>query len=403
MSRHPDDELTYRFCHAGPSRTTALASVVLLRDQLCVPPQQCVGRDQACDLLQAIPAQHSRFRRKTPPLLIGEAQSASTHVLPENAILFFQVIDRILLIPVDPAGDGHDEQLPNVRLHGPDSTRSPCWHSPGHKGLLIREIRSRPSFGTLLPRQLRDWGLELEVAADPSTAVRRLQQAGESNYSFVFAAAESSDSSDSFRLTGEENVRLIMMSSTSELREKAGEAGHATRISVPLRPSELLGALVRHLDKEAMPSAPSKPSSGPNLQETPTPLDLEILLCEDNPVNQLVVTEFLDVLGCKVDAVANGLEALEAIASKSYDLVLMDCHMPKLDGYETTRRIRRAESKRASIDDDHSRLTIVALTADAVEDARQSCLDVGMDDYLSKPFTQTQLNDILSTWSVRER
>ena len=130
---------------------------------------------------------------------------------------------------------------------------------------------------------------------------------------------------------------------------------------------------------------------------------MEILPCEDNPVNQLVVTEFLDVLGCKVDAVAKGLEALEAIASKSYDLVLMDCHMPKLDGYETTRRIRRAESKRASIDDDHSRLTIVALTADAVEDARQSCLDVGMDDYLSKPFTQTQLNDILSTWSVRAR
>ena len=67
----------------------ALGPVVFLRDQLCVPAQQCVGRDQACDLLQAIPAQRSRFRRKTPPLLIGETQLATTHVLPENAILFF--------------------------------------------------------------------------------------------------------------------------------------------------------------------------------------------------------------------------------------------------------------------------------------------------------------------------
>jgi signal transduction histidine kinase/ActR/RegA family two-component response regulator len=120
---------------------------------------------------------------------------------------------------------------------------------------------------------------------------------------------------------------------------------------------------------------------------------LSILLAEDTPVNQVVAVRMLTKLGHRVDVVSNGAEAIAAVARAEYDVVLMDCLMPEVDGYEATTRIRAAERTR--------RVPIVALTASATLEDRRQCLAAGMDDYLSKPVTMSELARVVAHWGGR--
>jgi CheY-like chemotaxis protein/HPt (histidine-containing phosphotransfer) domain-containing protein len=113
-----------------------------------------------------------------------------------------------------------------------------------------------------------------------------------------------------------------------------------------------------------------------------------VLLAEDNLVNQKVALHLLEKLGCRVDVVADGQAAIDRWRSGRYDLILMDCQMPTLDGYAATAEIRRLEGGTR-------RIPIVALTAHAMKGAEQTCLDAGMDDYLSKPIDRNKLADCL--------
>ena len=117
---------------------------------------------------------------------------------------------------------------------------------------------------------------------------------------------------------------------------------------------------------------------------------LRILLVEDNKVNQMIANKLLDKLGYAIDIVNNGQEALQAIKTQSYDLIFMDLQMPEMDGLTATKLIR----KHSPSDGDY--IQIVAMTANAMEEDRQICLDAGMDDYVSKPINIQQLIDILS-------
>ncbi len=119
-----------------------------------------------------------------------------------------------------------------------------------------------------------------------------------------------------------------------------------------------------------------------------------LLLAEDDPVNQMVVAEMLRLLGCAVDVVADGGAAHQAVLDGGYDLVLMDCHMPEVDGFEATRRIRAAPAGAA-------RTPVVALTADALDSDRRRCLDAGMDDVLTKPVSSAQLAAAVERWTGR--
>ncbi|HTN33320.1 MAG TPA: ATP-binding protein [Marinobacter sp.] len=120
---------------------------------------------------------------------------------------------------------------------------------------------------------------------------------------------------------------------------------------------------------------------------------IHILLVEDNRVNQLVATGLLKRLGHQVDHAGNGAEALEALTARHYDLVLMDCQMPVMDGYEATRRIRANEAWKD--------LPIIAVTANAMQGDRDACLASGMNDYITKPFSRDQLESVINRWASR--
>ena len=132
---------------------------------------------------------------------------------------------------------------------------------------------------------------------------------------------------------------------------------------------------------------------------TAPPDGARVLLVEDNPITQHIVRGILSNAGLQVEVAEHGPEALELVARKSYDLILMDCRLPAMDGYEVTRSIRRREE--SAINGGGSeppRVSIVALTANDQEGDRERCLAAGMDDYLSKTLLPGQLYDRLERW-----
>jgi CheY-like chemotaxis protein/signal transduction histidine kinase/HPt (histidine-containing phosphotransfer) domain-containing protein/HAMP domain-containing protein len=170
--------------------------------------------------------------------------------------------------------------------------------------------------------------------------------------------------------------------------------GIDTVLTEPVRPKQLFDSL------DQLWNPQSREIPVPAFEHTSGKIDYHarVLVAEDNLINQQVVASMLDILGCESDLVANGYEVLNALTEKSYDLILMDCLMPEMDGYETTRSIRLQESESTTI----PRKIIIALTASAMEGDRQRCLEVGMDDYLRKPFNVEQLSSILGQWLPKD-
>jgi CheY-like chemotaxis protein/HPt (histidine-containing phosphotransfer) domain-containing protein len=125
------------------------------------------------------------------------------------------------------------------------------------------------------------------------------------------------------------------------------------------------------------------------------PDDVLLLVAEDNPTNQLVIKKQLSLLGYKNDIVSDGQEAYEAWMNKDYTMLLTDCHMPNVDGYELADLVRKAEKGSGN------RIPIIAITANALQGEVDRCLEAGMDDYLSKPLEMSKLQGTLKKWLYR--
>lgn len=166
-------------------------------------------------------------------------------------------------------------------------------------------------------------------------------------------------------------------------------------LSNHLKPADLHPALTQHQAEDAI-RASALPFSTKAIAMTPDRPQLKILLAEDNLVNQKVLLMQLSSLGYQVDVAANGQEAVDLLSTAPYDLILMDCQMPVMDGYQTTEQIKNSPAS-AFLRGRHP--IIVAITANAMQDDRQKCLDAGMDDYLSKPVPKEQLSALLEHWT----
>ncbi|WBS04641.1 response regulator [Pseudoduganella sp. SL102] len=209
-------------------------------------------------------------------------------------------------------------------------------------------------------------------------------------------------------------VRLLLLSTERNAADtvQRREAGVAFQLIKPARESDLYECIVTPLRasegmRVASPPAPARLTQlppGPMAQAGTAPQAAArqshtVLLAEDNPVNVEVASAMLEALGLHVHRACNGEEALAAVKEGDFDLVLMDCQMPVMDGIAATAEIRRHEQQQGRA----RQLPVIAITANALQGDRETCLAAGMDDYLSKPFTKAMLSETLSRWIALPR
>jgi signal transduction histidine kinase/CheY-like chemotaxis protein/HPt (histidine-containing phosphotransfer) domain-containing protein len=194
------------------------------------------------------------------------------------------------------------------------------------------------------------------------------------------------------------NLRVALVGNTNEMRTELKKLGITTVIGDTKAPLEMQQKLESLLSVGAGPAAAgeadfiARPVDTSSKERNPA-LAGKVLLVEDNPVNLRVAQKLLGMHGLNVESAGNGKVAMERIQQEPFDLVLMDCQMPIMDGYQATRAIRESESG-----DNLTRLPIVAMTANAMSGDREKCLDAGMDDYLSKPLNRDVLARMLKKW-----
>jgi two-component system sensor histidine kinase/response regulator len=201
------------------------------------------------------------------------------------------------------------------------------------------------------------------------------------------------------------SLKLVLLTSMASRREAKSvqEVGIAGYLTKPVRRTQLYACLKLVMGHATANSSAgevefrtssSRPVSEHGTSVVETRTNIRLLIAEDNPVNQKVAVRMLDKLGYKADVVANGLEAIDALLRFPYDAVLMDCHMPELDGFEASQRIRELERRRDLL----VHTPIIAITANAMQGDRDRCLLAGMDDYVSKPIGIDQLRATLGKW-----
>ncbi|HSC69637.1 MAG TPA: response regulator [Cellvibrio sp.] len=185
----------------------------------------------------------------------------------------------------------------------------------------------------------------------------------------------------------------IILLSSAGMAAPIGAAGRVPQLVKPVRQSELHNLIAQVITGDFSHRAPPV-MEAENLEAAAVPeLSGRVLLAEDNPVNQEVARAMLRHVGVTLKIANNGQEAVDMLQRETFDLVLMDCQMPVMDGFEATASIRQREAELGL-----ASIPIIALTANAISGDREHCLARGMDDYLSKPFGQQQLRSILARW-----
>jgi PAS domain S-box-containing protein len=192
-----------------------------------------------------------------------------------------------------------------------------------------------------------------------------------------------------------QGCRLILMTCMGQPNDPEAMRGAGVwgQVSKPLKFADLWRHLSDHKQSE-QPSRPLPQTFGGTKGEKQS--EARILIAEDNEVNQVVALRQLEKLGYRADRVSNGLEVLNALEKTSYDVIFMDCQMPKMDGYRATQEIRRREQG-----GEHP--IVIAMTAHALKEDRDKCLAAGMDDYISKPVKSGDLQDALNRWIAPSR
>ncbi len=265
----------------------------------------------------------------------------------------------------------------------------------------------------ILREQLQYAGLECQTAADDEQALAKLHEARVAETPFGLAIIgmqmqETHGTELARTIKADPSLHdtvLMLLTSTANCDEveELKSLGFAGLLSKPVRQSELPGAIV-----EAVISAGADSSSIRRDLEIPfsataaNPLKTRtrgarILVAEDNEIGQEVAVAILDQAGYDCDVVSDGKQAVEAALTGKYNVILMDCQMPEMDGYEATRLIRKRGGARASSGGQPAPIPIVALTANALKGDRERCLEAGMDDYVTKPLDAERLIQVIES------
>ncbi len=273
----------------------------------------------------------------------------------------------------------------------------------GQRALVVTH---RSTGRRILERQLRALGMQVRRAEDGLEGIALLRRAAREQNPFAVAVVDAQLpdlAPDAFAATVAAEpaiaaVRLVLMLPAAAREERPASCGtpfHA-RVAMPFRDGELRQAIATALEGRRGEFQPGR-------SETAGLGGLRVLLAEDNPVNQDVARIMLESLDCEVQAVDNGRKALAALDKARFDIVLMDCQMPEMDGLEATAEIRARRLRRPRQPPGATlpvRLPIVALTANAVKGDREICLAAGMDDHLVKPFRRDALRRVLERWAL---
>ncbi len=248
---------------------------------------------------------------------------------------------------------------------------------------------------------LRSWGCRFDEATDGAQGLERLDQARKGGDPFRIALIDMQMPGMDGKTLGQKikedpglrDTRLVMLTSVGSRGDSAElqRIGFTAYLTKPIKVSQLYDCLVTVLGvtQEETGKQSQQIITRHTLREAKK-RRLRILVAEDNVVNQKVALRILQKLGYRADAVADGQEAVTALRTIPYDLVLMDVQMPDMNGFEATRLIRDAESRVLRHD-----IPIIAMTAHALKGDREKCLEAGMNDYLSKPVTALALNEVL--------
>ncbi|MGH9548855.1 MAG: ATP-binding protein, partial [Terriglobales bacterium] len=253
-------------------------------------------------------------------------------------------------------------------------------------------------------------GVESDVASDANEALAMLKSAAEAKipYAVAFVGQANCDPAKielSKRVAADQalqRTRMILLS-TFDDRERVDIAlnnGFAAVLAKPIRHTHLMEAVTKILslprEPVSMPVEQPKAAPAAQIEEEPFALDCPVLVAEDNPVMQQLALRQIRKLGVNAVAASNGLEVLESVRKQKFALILMDCQMPEMDGFEATLSIRKDEA----VNGGHT--PIIAMTAAAMIGDREHCLTSGMDDYLSKPVSQEQLFHVLRKWLPKQ-
>ncbi|MFQ5480468.1 MAG: response regulator [Thermodesulfobacteriota bacterium] len=285
------------------------------------------------------------------------------------------------------------------------SLEEPSWNKGDIKGIRVLAVDDNATNRRLIALLLDSWGIIHGEVSDGDSALEMMRSAAAENKPYEICLLDMQmPGMDGERLGGLikedpllRDAGLIMMTSMGE-RGDAGRlerAGFSAYLTKPVKQSRLYDCLtmVYGLRDVPLEKRPGGIITSHSIKEKRS-LDMRILLAEDNATNQRVAMAILGKMGCRVDAVGNGKEALKALETVPYDLVLMDCQMPEMDGYEATRRIRLTGTPVLN----HS-IPVIAMTANALTGDREKCIEAGMDDYISKPVSAKDLGDIIEKCS----
>ncbi len=297
-----------------------------------------------------------------------------------------------------------------------DSPRAilPTGELTGKRVLIVDDNESNR---LILHHLVSGWGMVDDLAEDAESALQRIVEAKQRGIPYDLAVLDVvMPGKDGLQLARElqrhptgSGIRLVVMTSMLQRghAEQARQAGAMGYLPKPIRHDELrdcLRAVLGLPEREA----PKDTLARPVVPQLVTRHMVEehvqhrrILVVEDNIVNQKLAVRMVEKLGYKPDVVENGQEALAALAKGDYAVILMDCQMPVMDGFETTRCIREREASetRDSKLDTHPHIPIIAVTANAMQGDRERCLATGMDDYLAKPIKLDELRSALTRWT----